>query len=37
MSLSEIESILTAAGVDLGNDRGGGDLVADKNPDQANA
>ena len=37
MSLSEIESILTAAGVDLGSSSGGGDLVAEQNPDQANA
>ena len=37
MSLSEIESILTAAGVDLGDSSGGGDLVAQQNPDQANA
>jgi len=37
MSLSEIESILTAAGVDLGGSSGGGDLVAEQNPDQANA
>jgi hypothetical protein len=37
MSLAEIESILNAAGVDLGDSSGGGDLVAQQNPDQANA
>jgi len=37
MSLSEIESILSAAGVDLRDSSGGGDLVAQQNPDQANA
>jgi hypothetical protein len=37
MSASEIESILTAAGVDLGDSSGGGDLVAQQDPGQANA
>ncbi len=37
MSLDEIETILTTAGVDLGDNSGGGDLVAQQNPDQANA
>lgn len=37
VSLSEIESILTAAGVDLGASSGGDDLVAQQNPDEANA
>ncbi len=36
MSLSEIEDILTAAGVDLGDSSGGGDLVA-QNPNEENA
>jgi hypothetical protein len=36
MSLSEIEDILTAAGVDLGDSSGGGDLVA-QNPGAENA
>ena len=36
MSLSEIESILSAAGVDLGTS-GGGDLVAQQNPNEENA
>jgi hypothetical protein len=37
MSLGEIESILTAAGVDLGDSSGGGDLVAQQNPNEEHA
>jgi hypothetical protein len=37
MSISEIESILTAAGIDLGDSSSGGDLVAQQNPSEENA
>ena len=37
LSLTEIESILTSAGVDLGDSSGGGDLVAQQNPNEENA
>jgi hypothetical protein len=37
LSTTEIESILTGAGVDLGDSSGGGDLVAQQNPNEENA